>query len=207
LLRNLLLISIGGLLAFSCKSSRPVNNVIEKGVASWYGPNFHGKKTANGETYNMHGLTAAHRTLPFNTVVRVQNLDNNKAVEVRINDRGPFAKNRIIDLSKKAAEKIDMIGPGTARVQLILVTQTSQDLPKDLKTQTFTIQIASFQSRKLAQEKSAEISGSRVERAVVDRKKVFRVYYGSYQSKEEAKEKLRELKRKGVGGFVKQVGD
>lgn len=207
MLRNLLLISIGGLLAFSCKSSRPVNNVIEKGVASWYGPNFHGKKTANGETYNMHGLTAAHRTLPFNTVVRVQNLDNNKAVEVRINDRGPFAKNRIIDLSKKAAEKIDMIGPGTARVQLILVTQTSQDLPKDLKTQTFTIQIASFQSRKLAQEKSAEISGSRVERAVVDRKKVFRVYYGSYQSKEEAKEKLRELKRKGVGGFVKQVGD
>ena len=207
MLRNLLLISIGGLLAFSCKSSRPVNNVIEKGVASWYGPNFHGKKAANGETYNMHGLTAAHRTLPFNTVVRVQNLDNNKAVEVRINDRGPFAKNRIIDLSKKAAEKIDMIGPGTARVQLILVTQTSQDLPKDLKTQTFTIQIASFQSRKLAQEKSAEISGSRVERAVVDRKKVFRVYYGSYQSKEEAKEKLRELKRKGVGGFVKQVGD
>ncbi len=122
--RYSIFIFIAGVLLFSCKTSSPVNTkILEKGVASWYGPNFHGKKTANGETYDMYGLTAAHRTLPFNTVVQVQNLDNNKSVNVRINDRGPFAKSRIIDLSKKTAEKIDMIGPGTVNVELILVNK------------------------------------------------------------------------------------
>ena len=94
---------------------------IEEGKASWYGPNFHGKLTANGEKYDMYGLTAAHRTLPFNTVVKVKNLDNGQSVQVRINDRGPYAKNRIIDLSKKAAQEINMLGPGTARVALIMM--------------------------------------------------------------------------------------
>ena len=85
-------------------------------MASWYGPDFHGRQTANGEKYDMNAMTAAHRTLPFNTMVLVENLDNGRSVKVRINDRGPFAKGRIIDLSKAAAEKMDMIGPGTARV-------------------------------------------------------------------------------------------
>ena len=92
---------------------------IEEGRASWYGPNFHGNLTANGERFDMRKLTAAHRTLPFNTVLKVKNLDNGKEVMVRINDRGPFAKNRIIDLSRRAATKIDMIGTGTARVALM----------------------------------------------------------------------------------------
>lgn len=88
------------------------------GVASYYGKGFHGKKTANGEIFDMNDLTAAHKTLPFGTTLRVTNLNNNKTVEVRINDRGPFVKNRIIDLSYAAAKRIDMIGTGTARVKL-----------------------------------------------------------------------------------------
>lgn len=89
-----------------------------EGTASYYADEFDGRPTANGETYDMHELTAAHRTLPFNTRVRVTNLSNNKAVVVRINDRGPFVGDRIIDLSLRAAEELSMIGPGTARVTL-----------------------------------------------------------------------------------------
>lgn len=88
------------------------------GVASYYADKFHGRKTANGETFNMHDLTAAHKTLPFNTIVNVTNLKNNKTVKVRINDRGPFVKNRIIDLSLAAAKELDMLGTGTAEVRI-----------------------------------------------------------------------------------------
>ena len=91
------------------------------GIASWYGPNFHGKKTSNGETYNMNAMTAAHKTLPMNTMVRVTNLGNGAQTTVRINDRGPFVAGRIIDLSKAAATSIGMIGAGTARVKLEVV--------------------------------------------------------------------------------------
>lgn len=91
------------------------------GIASWYGPNFHGKKTSNGETYNMNAMTAAHKTLPMNTMVRVTNLSSGAQTTVRINDRGPFVAGRIIDLSKAAATSIGMIGAGTARVKLEVV--------------------------------------------------------------------------------------
>jgi len=90
----------------------------ETGYASWYGPNFHGKKTASGERYNMYSLTAAHKILPMNTYVRVKNLDNGRSLVVRINDRGPFARNRIIDLSYTAAKKLGIVGPGTAKVRI-----------------------------------------------------------------------------------------
>lgn len=89
-----------------------------EGIASWYGKDFHGKETASGETYNMYDLTAAHRTLAFGSRVRVTNLDNGKDVVVRINDRGPFTKGRIIDLSFEAARRLDMLSEGTARVEL-----------------------------------------------------------------------------------------
>lgn len=91
------------------------------GVASWYGPDFHGKKTSNGEIYNMNAMTAAHKTLPMNTMVRVTNLSSGAQTTVRINDRGPFVAGRIIDLSKAAATSIGMIGAGTARVKLEVV--------------------------------------------------------------------------------------
>ncbi len=91
------------------------------GVASWYGGKFHGRRTASGETYNQHALTAAHRTLPFGTEVVVTNQNNGKSVVVRINDRGPFSGGRIIDLSHKAASQIGMINSGTARVRLEVI--------------------------------------------------------------------------------------
>ncbi len=89
-----------------------------EGVASYYADEFHGRLTSNGEMYDMHGLTAAHRTLPFGTKVRVTNLENGKSVVVRINDRGPFKEGRIIDLTLGAAKELDMIRNGTAKVRL-----------------------------------------------------------------------------------------
>lgn len=88
------------------------------GIASWYGPGFHGRTTANGERYNMNALTAAHKTLKFGTKVKVTNNTNGKSVVVRINDRGPYIGSRVIDLSRSAADAIDMIGPGTANVTI-----------------------------------------------------------------------------------------
>jgi rare lipoprotein A len=92
--------------------------LMTQGLASYYADDFNGKKTADGEIYDMYAMTAAHRSLPFGTVVRVTNLDNMKAVVVRINDRGPFKMERIIDLSLGAATQLQMMGVGTARVQL-----------------------------------------------------------------------------------------
>jgi rare lipoprotein A len=90
----------------------------EEGVASWYGRPYHGRRTASGETYDMHELTAAHPTLPFGSRVRLVNLDNGRTVVVRINDRGPFRKGRIIDVSRAAARKLGMVEAGVARVRL-----------------------------------------------------------------------------------------
>jgi rare lipoprotein A len=92
-----------------------------EGLASWYGQPHHGRRVASGEIYNMHRLTAAHRTLPFDTIVRVQNKRNGREVDVRINDRGPFVKGRIIDLSYAAAKVLDMLQPGIAPVRLKIV--------------------------------------------------------------------------------------
>lgn len=95
---------------------------VEEGVASWYGEPFNGHRTSNGEVYDMYQMTAAHRTLPFGAMVRVTNLDNGMQAEVRINDRGPFVANRVIDLSLSAARAIQMVGPGTAHVRLEVVS-------------------------------------------------------------------------------------
>lgn len=99
----------------------PEPEVVERGVASWYGPKFHGRKTANGERYDMHAMTAAHPSLPFGTVLEVRNLDNGKSCRVRINDRGPFVGGRVIDLSYHAARQLDMVRAGTAQVEIALV--------------------------------------------------------------------------------------
>ena len=92
-----------------------------KGVSSFYAKDFHGKLTANGEVYDMYGLTAAHKTLPLNTIVRVTNLENNKSLILRINDRGPYVKGRILDCSYGAALKLDFINQGTAKVKIEVI--------------------------------------------------------------------------------------
>src|SRR5690554_3042395 len=181
-------------------------SALESGVASWYGPKFHGRLTANGEKYDMDGMTAAHRTLPFNTIVVVENLDNGKTVQVRINDRGPFAKDRIIDLSRSAAKQIEMIGPGTANVRVYLIKgDLKNSKVTDLKVANYTVQLGSFADEFSANRLSSQIKGSRVEKATVNNKATYRVYFGMYQEPLEARKALRDLERKGKQGFVKQV--
>lgn len=138
----------------------------QRGIASWYGKDFHGKKTSNGEIYNMYAMTAAHKTLPLGTVVQVHNLENNRQVEVRVNDRGPFVKGRIIDLSYKAAGEIGIVGPGTARVEVIaLATPATGDggtprryEPVDLYTGEFTFQVGAFANRHNAERLTAKLN-------------------------------------------------
>jgi rare lipoprotein A len=101
---------------------------VEEGVASWYGPGFHGQATANGEVYDQNDLTAAHRTLPLPSVVTVTNLDNGRSLKVRINDRGPFARNRIIDLSRRGAQLLGFYGAGTANVRVQIEAEESKQI-------------------------------------------------------------------------------
>ncbi len=127
---------------------------VEKGVASWYGNAFHGKPTASGETYNMRAMTAAHKTLPLQTIVEVTRLDTGKKIVVRINDRGPFVNNRVIDLSKTGAQKLNMIGSGTAPVRVVALAKGKpgrkgsppepvEPLP-DFNHGTFWVQVGAF---------------------------------------------------------------
>src|SRR6266705_5185537 len=114
---------------------------VEEGNASWYGLPFHGRRASNGEIYDMYRLTAAHRTLPFDTMVRVTNLNNGKATTVRITDRGPFVENRIIDLSLAAAREIDLVGPGVAPVRVEVLGNV------DPTAGYFTVQVGAFRDR------------------------------------------------------------
>jgi rare lipoprotein A len=114
----------------------------EEGVASWYGHPYHGRAAADGEIYDMEKMTAAHRTLPFHTWVRVYDLDNNRSVEVRITDRGPFIAGRIIDLSHAAARQLEMIGPGVARVRIEVIRP-----PPDAAPSLFAVQVGAFRDR------------------------------------------------------------
>lgn len=180
--------------------------MIERGRASWYGPKFHGRLTANGEEFDMNLMTAAHRTLPFNTMVWVKNLDNGKTAMVRINDRGPFAKNRIIDLSKKAAQQLGMVGPGTANVELYVAKNAlDPSREQNLAIPTYTVQLGSFDTEAQAFTHSSKIQGSRVEIVRKEDRTFYRVYYGLYTDKAAARRKQRELQRKNFSGFVKQL--
>ena len=131
---------------------------LEKGEASWYGGKFQGRLTANGERFDTNMLTAAHKTLPFNTIVEVKNLENNKIVHVRINDRGPFVEGRIIDLSRAAASKLNMVGAGVAKVEVRIIENPSElegnedhNAETGLLQHNWIIQIASFSNRENAE--------------------------------------------------------
>ena len=133
----------------------------QRGNASWYGKEFHGRKTASGEIYNMHAMTGAHKTLPMGTYVSVHNLRNGKKVVVRINDRGPFVKGRIIDLSYAAAKKIGLIGPGVVQVKIVALGREVGEIDSplgskpvveisDLNIGEFTVQVGAFKSKENA---------------------------------------------------------
>lgn len=182
--------------------------VLDQGEASWYGTEFHGKQTANGEIFNQNQLTAAHRTLPFNTIVRVINLDNGKSVHVRINDRGPYARGRVIDLSREAARRIDMIESGTAPVRLILVRSEKPIRtvgPGNIRQEEFTIQLGSFNRRPDAEAYANQIRRAIVVSAEVDGRRFYRVYYGRYRNTRDAQRDLNKLQRDGHDGFVRQL--
>ncbi|HZI64768.1 MAG TPA: septal ring lytic transglycosylase RlpA family protein, partial [Thermoanaerobaculia bacterium] len=119
---------------------RPPPGTTLIGIASWYGPRFHGRRTANGEVYDMHRLTAAHKTLPFDTLLEVRNLENGRAVLVRVNDRGPHVKRRIVDVSYAAAQELGMLGSGITRVELRILRYdaVTADSPR------YTVQVGAF---------------------------------------------------------------
>lgn len=175
------------------------------GNASWYGPDFHGKLTSNGETYNMYDMTAAHKTLPMNTIVKVTNKLNGLTTVVRINDRGPFIATRIIDLSNTAAKKIDMLKRGTAPVKLeVLGFQTSgkKRIPnkKEMKASVqqasldnFALQIASFSKIEGAlatQEKHNDTDGYKTVIKDMDHngERSFKVWLTGFKSETEARD-------------------
>ena len=174
----------------------------ETGIASWYGHPYHGRRAANGVIYDMEKLTAAHRTYPFETWVRVTNLSNDRSVEVRIQDRGPFIRGRIIDLSHAAAREIEMIGPGVTKVKLTVIAP-----PKNLERQTelFGIQVGAFreQSRALAlqQEMRTRFGSARVIERGAD-PPMYRVVAGEYATAEEAEVAAEQIRRSGGVGLV-----
>ncbi len=127
-------------------SRRDGKGLTETGYASWYGDPYHGRRAASGEIYDKNKLTAAHLTLPFGTQVKVTDLENNRTVEVRINDRGPFVKGRILDLSLAAARKIQMVGPGTALVRLDI-----ESMPAEPDYGAFAVQVGAFRDRPAAE--------------------------------------------------------
>ena len=184
-----------------------VVNVGDKfsGIASWYGPDFHGKLTSNGETYNMHDMTAAHKTLPMNTVLKVTNNSNGLTTIVRINDRGPFVGTRIIDLSNAAAHKISMVAKGTAPVTIeVLGFQTKgkktiskkknlQKIPQETQLANYAIQIGSFINFNGAiaiQEKYDGQDGYKtlIKDIEVDGTRVFKVWLSGFKSEQEARD-------------------
>jgi rare lipoprotein A len=137
----------------------------EEGRASWYGEQFHGRRTSNGEVYDMYALTAAHKTLPFDTYVKVRNLDNDRSVVVKINDRGPFVSGRVIDLSYTAAKEIGMIGPGTAPVEVVALgaaaagssAQAAGYRTVDYQAGNFTFQVGAFRDPQNAERQRREL--------------------------------------------------
>ncbi len=201
-------------------------NYSEVGMASWYGDDFHAKKTANGEKYDMNTLTAAHRTLPLPSIVKVTNLENGRSLVVRVNDRGPYVKERIIDLSKRAASLLGYQTKGTAKVKVEVLEKESKALKaamlgqeysagvlqadsvmpsnEDLNTQfsfdDYFIQVGSFREKSLANNFEAKLKKfghTNVASAEVNGAKYYRVRVGPIPTKDIAEEKLSEIQSKG----------
>ena len=164
----------------------------EVGVASWYGPGFHGKLTANGETYNQKAMTAAHKTLPLPTLVKVENLENGKSVVVRVNDRGPYSKGRIIDLTEVAARRLDMLDKGTAKVRVSVLSEdpdcyVTSGHEVNIDEGNFAVQIGAFTMEDNAKRLASKF-GSRavVSKGYAKGTEWSRVWITGYPTKEKA---------------------
>ncbi len=184
----------------------------EEGVASWYGPGFNGKKTANGEVYDQTAMTAAHKTLPIPTLLKVENLENGKQIVVRVNDRGPFSKGRVIDLSEAGAARIGMLKKGTARVKLTVLSEDPNCYAVkgeeiDLDKGDFAVQIGAFidvnnkdkfvEKVKLEDNYTTEVTVGDVDNLTFNRVRIT-----GYKSKTDARTKADLLGEKFPGSFV-----
>ena len=167
---------------------------VQSGIASWYGSDFHGKPTSNGEAYDMHALTAAHKTLPLGVYVKVRNRDNGRETVVRINDRGPFVAGRIIDLSYSAAKGLGIVGSGTAPVRIEALGYpdgtvkggTAYRAPASYDRGAFGIQVGAFgkleNARRLAESVRQRHGVSSIREALVNGVRYYRVRAGNYAS-------------------------
>ncbi len=181
----------------------------EQGMASWYGKDFHGKKTSSGEIYDMHAMTAAHKTLPMGTLVRVTNKENGREAVVRINDRGPFVRGRVIDVSYAAAKRLGLVKSGTARVRIEALGdreeadsgQSSYQTPVKQTAGSYAVQIASFarmdNARRLVEEMRSQVGAAIVHQERVDGTLFYRVRAGRYPSMQAAEEALSRFERQG----------
>lgn len=164
----------------------------EVGMASWYGRPYHGRRAASGEVYDMEKLTAAHRTLPFGTSVRVENLENGKKVDLRINDRGPFVEDRIIDVSRAAARALGMLGTGMAKVRIDVVSA-----PAEARGGFFAVQVGAFQDRTRAERLQREMEKRYGAASISERKGspvLWRVLVGKVGSMEAADSLARRIR-------------
>ncbi len=209
--RLLLLAAVAGLAA-ACASSRatvrPVPAVIgseERGLASWYGHPYHGRRTSNGEVYDMNAMTAAHRTLPFHTWLEVENLARGRTTRVRVNDRGPFIDGRIVDVSHAAALALGLVGPGVAPVRLRVIAPP----PGAPAPPGYAIQMGAFtdEAGALALQRSLSGAGfdSRVVRATDDGRDLYRVRAGPFPTRAAADAHAARLSARGYRVVV--VGD
>lgn len=182
---------------------KSAHGFMEEGVASWYGPGFHGKTTANGERFNQYAMTAAHKLLPLGTTVRVTHLDNGRSILVRINDRGPFVEDRVIDLSRAAATRLQMMGTGTARVRVQSVGDVAQaSSDGDIKGK-FYIQAGAFGSKTNAQKLIQTLAkAGNKGRLIFGSNNLWNVQIGPWQDSKTAEQKLSAFKALYPNAFV-----
>lgn len=184
--------TIAGKTYYPLKSA---HGYVEEGMASWYGPGFHGKTTANGETYNQYAMTAAHKVLPLGTKVRVTRLDNGRSILVRINDRGPFVDNRVIDLSRAAATRLEMMGTGTTKVRVQSVGEIAQASASGDIQGEFYIQAGAFGQKENARKLIATLSAEgRKGRLIFGSNNMWNVQIGPWNDLDAARQQLAPIK-------------
>jgi rare lipoprotein A len=177
----------------------PTVGAEEVGLASWYGVPHHGRRTASGEVYDMHQLTAAHRTLPFGTQVLVTNRDTSQSTELRINDRGPFVDGRILDVSYAAARLLSAVGPGTIPVRVRVVALPARSAAGE---GPYTVQIGSFTTRARAEALRDAVGGATIAEAVLAGEPVYRVQVGRYPDRARAVTAAHALATRGYPALV-----